>query len=410
MDVVRDMLATPNPPLPSLTRIVEATVFGQDGTLLTTPGYHPGAKTYYAPAADFVVPPIPTQPTPGDIQRAKDLVNELLYDFPWVSDADRAHAVAVFLLPYARALIDGPTPNHLIEAPTAGSGKGLLAEVLLSPAVGRHIGVVVEARDDDEWRKRLTACFREGRIVILLDNLTRPLISGVLAAALTALTWADRLLGKNETVSLPVRCAWVTTANNPVLSTEIARRCVRIRIDPKIDRPWQREGFRHPDLRSWVAEHRADLVWAALTLIQAWISKGRPRPRLNPLGSFEAWSTVIGGILETAGVPGFLMNLNELYDTADQEGAAWREFVALWWETFQGKDVSTKELLDLAEKKEVEGLPLGRSESDQGQRVAFGKALAKQRDRVIGDFRLTSGSKKQRAARWRLEFDVSELI
>jgi hypothetical protein len=232
----------------------------------------------------------------------------------------------------------------------------------------------------------------------------------VLAAALTALTWDDRLLGKNETVSLPVRSVWLTTANNPVLSTEIARRCVRIRIDPKIDRPWQREGFRHPDLRSWVAEHRADLVWAALTLIQAWISKGRPRPRLNPLGSFEAWSTVIGGILETAGVPGFLMNLNELYDTADQEGAAWREFVALWWETFQGKDVSTKELLDLAEKKEVEGLPLGRSESDQGQRVAFGKALAKQRDRVIGDFRLTSGSKKQRAARWRLEFDVSELI
>jgi hypothetical protein len=104
------------------------------------------------------------------------------------------------------------------------------------------------------------------------------------------------------------------------------------------------------------------------------------------------------------------MNLNELYDTADQEGAAWREFVALWWETFQERDVSTKELLDLAEKKEVEGLPLGRSESDQGQRVAFGKALAKQRDRVIGDFRITSGSKKQRAARWRLEFDVSELI
>jgi hypothetical protein len=225
MDVVRDMLATPNPPLPPLTRIVEAPVFAKDGTLLTTPGYHRGAHTYFAPAPGFVVPSIPEQPTPCDIQRAKDLIFELLCDFPFVSEADRAHAVAVFLLPYARDLIDGPTPNHLIEAPSAGSGKGLLAEVLLFPAVGRHIGVVAEARDDDEWRKRLTACFREGRIAILLDNVTRPLISGVLAAALTALTWDDRLLGKNETVSLPVRSVWLTTANNPVLSTELVRRC-----------------------------------------------------------------------------------------------------------------------------------------------------------------------------------------
>ncbi len=400
-DIVRDMLATPNPPLPALTRIVEAPVFSKDGTLLTTLGYHPGAKTYFAPAVGFVVPSILTSPVPSDIQRAKDLIlEELLCDFPFVSEADRAHAVAVFLLPYARDLIDGPTPNHLIEAPSAGSGKGLLAEVLLSPAVGRHIGVVVEARDDDEWRKRLTACFREGRSVILLDNVTRPLNSGVLAAALTTLTWDDRLLGKNETVSLPVRCVWLTAANNPVLSTEIARRCVRIRIDPKVDRPWQRTMFKHCDLRSWVAEHRADLVWAALILIQAWISKGRPHPRLNSLGSFEAWSTVMGGVLETAEVPGFLMNLNELYDTADQEGVAWREFVALWEEVLQEQDVSTAQLLDLA--KDVEGLPLGRSETDRGQLVAFGKALAKQRDRVIGDFRITAGSKKQRASRWRL--------
>ena len=401
MDVVRDMLATANPPLPMLRRVVEAPVFARDGSVLTAPGYHPSAKIYYAPAAGFVVRPITTLPTADDLQRAKDLiVDELLCNFPFVSEADRAHAVAVFLLPYARDLIDGPTPNHLIEAPTAGSGKGLLAEVLLFSAVGRHIGVVVEARDDDEWRKRLTACFREGRLVILLDNLNRPLNSGVLAAALTALTWEDRLLGKNETVSLPVQCVWLTTANNPVLSTEIARRCVRIRIDPRVDRPWQRTEFRHADLRRWVADHRADLVWAALTLIQAWVSKGRPHPRLNPLGSFEAWSIVIGGILETAAIPGFLMNLNELYDIADQEGAAWREFVALWAATVPDQDVSTAQLLALG--KDVEGLPLGNSETDRGQLVAFGKALGKQRDRVIGEFKITVGPKEQRAARWRL--------
>lgn len=241
--------------------------------MLTTSGYHPGAKIYYAPAAGFVVPSIPTPPAPCDIQRAKELIlDELLCDFPFVSEADRAHAVAVFLLLYARDFIDGPTPIHLIEAPSAGSGKGLLVDVLLLPAVGRHIGVLVEVREDDEWRKRLTSCFLEGRTVIFIDNVNRPLNSGVLAAALTASTWDDRLLSKNTMArSLPVRSVWLTAGNNPVLSTEIARRCVRIRHDPKVDRPWQREGFRHCDLRSWVAEHRADPVWAALTLIQAWL-------------------------------------------------------------------------------------------------------------------------------------------
>ena len=131
---------------------------------------------------------------------------------------------------------------------------------------GLLVGYARGLYDDDEWRKRITAQLREGHAVILIDNVTRPLDSGVLAAALTATMWTDRLLGKNETVRVPVRCVWLVTANNPVVSTELARRFVRIRLDPKVDRPWQREGFRHADLRGWAVAHRGDLVAAALTL------------------------------------------------------------------------------------------------------------------------------------------------
>ena len=76
--------------------------------------------------------------------------------------------------------------------------------------------IMPQARDDEEWRKRLTACYREGRPVILVDNLTRPLESGVLAAALTANMWEDRLLGKSETVRIPIRAIHIATANNPL--------------------------------------------------------------------------------------------------------------------------------------------------------------------------------------------------
>jgi hypothetical protein len=69
------------------------------------------------------------EPTAADLDRARALiVDDLLIDFPFVSDPDRAHAVALFLLPFVRELIAGPTLLHLIEAPTMGSGKGLLAD------------------------------------------------------------------------------------------------------------------------------------------------------------------------------------------------------------------------------------------------------------------------------------------
>jgi hypothetical protein len=44
---------------------------------------------------------------------------------------------------------------------------------------------------------------------------------------------SDRLLGQTRMLVLPNRATWIATANNPQLSLEIARRCIRIRLDPK---------------------------------------------------------------------------------------------------------------------------------------------------------------------------------
>ena len=288
MRVIKDMLAVPNLPLPVLSRITEVPVFAPDGTLQTESGYHPAAQIYCAPPEGFSVPKVPKNPTPEEISRAKDLIfGELLEEFPFVEEADRAHATAMLLLPYARDLIQGPTPNHLVESPVPGSGKSLLVDVSLRPAFGQHLGFIPQANDDAEWRKRITAALKEGTGAIVIDNLTKHLDSGVVAGALTAENWSDRILGKSEMVNLPVRCIWVATGNNPSVSTEIARRSIRIRIDPKCERPWERKDFKHPNLTVWANKHRADLVWAALTLIQAWVVAGQPLWHSKTLGSYE---------------------------------------------------------------------------------------------------------------------------
>jgi putative DNA primase/helicase len=397
--LVRDLLAAPSYPLPLLLSIVQVPVFAPDGTLHIHPGYHPEARSFYAPAPGFTLPVVPNSPSTADVERARSLIlDDLLGDFPFCSEAERANAVALLLDRYVRNMIDGVTPLRLIEAPTPGSGKGLLADVLLRPTVGRRVNIMPAANDDDEWRKRITAQLIQLPEIDLIDNITSALDSGSLSAALTAPWWSDRVLGATEMVRVPVRCTWIATANNPVMSTELARRSVRIRLDPKVDRPWERTSFRHNDLRGWADGHRADLVWSALVLVRHWIAEGSPMGT-HKIGSFEEWSAVLGGILGCGGIDGFLGNLEVFYEEADLEGAMWRQFVGEWFARYGEAEVGIADLFGVAAM--IEGFDFGKG-SDRSQKIAFGLALNRQRDRVIGDYRVINTRTLHRAKRWRL--------
>ena len=234
------MLAAPRLPFPTLNAIVEVPVATSDGRIIECPGYDRRSRLYYWPFDSSRHITIPTEPTERDLGDAKLLLDEMLYDFAFLEDADRAHAFAFMFGIFVRDLIDGPTPLHNFEAPCPGTGKTLLVQTLLCPAVGDNVGTMTEARDEDEWRKRITANLREDQPAVVIDNLLRPLDSAAVSSVLTARQWKDRMLGKNDTVSLPVRTLWALTANNPVLSMEMARRCIRIRLDARTDRVHRR--------------------------------------------------------------------------------------------------------------------------------------------------------------------------
>jgi putative DNA primase/helicase len=405
MPIVNDVIASPNQPLPILTRIVEAPVFAPDGSLQTAPGYHPASQTFYVPAPGFFVPDVPEFPTPEDVQAARELIaTELLGDFPFLNDAERSHAIALLLLPFARDLFIGPTPLHLFEKPSPGTGATLLVDILSYPALGRPIPAMTEGSDEDEWRKRITAKLMAGSPFLLIDNLRKRLDSAAVAGAITAMTWEDRILGVSEMAHLPVRCGWIATGNNPTVSTEIARRTVRVRLDAKMDQPWLRKEFRHPNLRQWAAQNRGRLVWAALTLIRAWVAAGRPSGQRS-LGMFENWAATIGGVLDVAGTRGFLTNLSEMYAEADAEGADWRSFIGAWWHRHQGSETAVRDLWNLVQ---AEGfLALGDG-SEQSQKVTLAKMLNERRDRVFdldgnpGRMVLRRGEKYQGAYQWQL--------
>ena len=78
------------------------------------------------------------------------------------------------------------------------------------------------------------------------------------------------------------------------------------------------------------------MVWASLTLIQAWVAAGKPFWEDQVRGSYEQWSAVIGGILAINEVEGFLSNMEGFHEYHDPE---WAAFVQQWWEKFEDKKV-----------------------------------------------------------------------
>jgi hypothetical protein len=273
------------------------------------------------------------------------------------------------------------------------------------PAAGHVIAAMTEARDEDEMRKRLTAKLRQAPSYVILDNLKNRLDSAALCSALTASVWEDRILGVSNTVRIPIRCAWIGTGNNPSIDKEIARRTLRIRLNAKVDRPFLRTDFRHADLMAWVKEHRAGLVWAALTLGQAWIASGEPASGKR-LGMFEDFARVMGGILDVAGIHGFLENQTEFYDSADTENIAWHAFLGEWWKKHSTKEVAASDLFAIAQTEL--GPQLGEG-GEKSQQTKLGLMLSRNRDRVYAmdddppfTVRLDWCKTKQRANCWRL--------
>lgn len=162
--------------------------------------------------------------------------------------------------------------------------------------------------NEEETRKRLMATVMTLPDAVLVDNIAETLDSASFSALLTAYpSWSDRVLGKSENRSIPITATWMATGNNPSRSREMARRIVTIRLDSHVERPEMRATFRHPRLMRWAKSHRADLVSACLTLVQAWVSRGK-QPGTAVMGSFDSWAEVHAGILATCGVEGFLGN------------------------------------------------------------------------------------------------------
>lgn len=432
-DIVKDALALGSWPFPALEAITETPACRVDGSIFDRPGYDATTGLYYVPAAGMKPPTVPSNPTRAELAAAVALLDECIGDFPYCDEASRANAFALLLTPILRPAIIGNTPLALIDKPQAGTGASLLAEAVSILATGRQAAMMTAPRDDEEWRKKITAALLEGATVITIDNVENVLQSASLAAALTTGTWKDRLLGQSATAIIPQRATWLATGNNLKLGGDMPRRCYWIRLDAQTARPWRRQDFRHPGLIGWVTDNRGALLGALLTVARAWYAAGQPMVDGQPsLGSFDDWARTMGGVLAHAGIAGFLGNLDALYERVDEEGQAWLRFFATWYDVIGEAEISGAELMarlkrglaepgkdaggellpqDPGDVSLVEALPEPMAEvlTDPKRGANFsrimGKALAKRTDVTFDDEGLRLEKRQdtdKKTAKWRL--------
>jgi putative DNA primase/helicase len=383
-----------------LEQIVTAPVFAPDGTLITEPGYNLAARIWYHPMDGTRPSPVAQYPRPNQVDAARRfLLEEFLGDFPFDSEASRQRALATLLLPFIRLMIKGPVLLHVVDATTPGSGKGLLQRALMFPALGSMLPAMPGTfGDEEELRKKITTALVRGQQVIRWDNVTDRIDSPVLSSALTEPVWQDRMLGFNRDVEVPIRAIYLANGNNLQYSQEIARRVIPVRLDvaawglfanaADAERPWDRRGFRHPDLMAWSREMRSWLVHAALTLVQSWVATGKPEGSPT-LGSYEEWSKVTGGIMaHVCGQSRLLEGLEQVYADAVTERDAKLVFLETWAAVHGGNAVTPQQVLDMIITHGCDPFDATAKGNERGKVTALGSGLSRMRGQVWNCFRI----------------------
>jgi hypothetical protein len=315
-----------------------------DGSILLDQGYDRETCLFHYQSRNLNIAEIPDNPSANQVTEALDLLNEAIIDFPFADEASLANALALLITPIVRHAINGNIPLALIDAPQSGTGKTLFSNLVSIIATGDICSFITAPKDKEEWHKKITSMLMEVSPIIIIDNVDDCLNSDALASALTNRNWGDRLLGKNEMINVIQNAIWIANGNNIQLGGDIPRRAIWIRLDPQDSRPWKRDEFRHPDLLEWATNNRGRLIRAILILARAWVTAGKPKFKDVILGSFTQWAETVGGILQYAGVSGFLGNVNKMHETLDEENKQWEAFLLILYRHFRASGVTTAEI------------------------------------------------------------------
>jgi hypothetical protein len=323
-----------------LSGITEAPLLRPDGSILQAPGYDSATGYVFEPAG-VKYQDVPEAPTQDDAKRALASLQEVFRDFPYADDSSRDVPIAALLTLIGRPAVQDNVPLFVFDASTAGSGKTLQADAVSLIATGRLVSKATWSSSDEEVEKILGGYARQGVNLFCFDNVASktPLGGAPLDKYLTCGDTVEvRILGQTANANCKWRGTIFASGNNVSFKGDTMRRTIISRLVPDCERPEERSAFKHPDLKSWVADNRPRLVVAALTILRAYVLAGKPPCGVSRLGSFETWSELIPAAIVWSG--GGDVTKSRPEDDGGSTDLA-REVIAQWPESsgFMTRDV-----------------------------------------------------------------------
>lgn len=298
-DLMRMTLRFGNwPSTPYLAGVTTGPFMRPDGTPCTDAGYdaHTGwFLDYHGEPID-----VPANPTLADATLAANILFDLVEQFEWSSDGQKAGWLAYLLTLVARPGINGNVPAFVFTSSTMGGGKTLLTEIANIIAYGiLPSGYQAPSGESatTEWKKMLFSFALTGNPSLVVSNIESGSCVGnsVLDGVITDGRIIDRVLGQSKMRSAPWVATMAFTGNNLGTGADFAPRAIWVCLEPTVEDPRARDGFRHSDLKSHVGEFRSMLLEYCLTILCWGYQHGRAKPNadMKNSGSFEQWAAAV---------------------------------------------------------------------------------------------------------------------
>jgi len=217
------------------------------------------------------------------------LLEDLLSDFPFVSPRYRASAMSAILTAGIRPVLD-ICPMYVITSSQYSDGKSVLSGLIAASAgVETSIGQLSRGGNDEEQEKQLSAILSRGRRVVTLDNHDGEFRSPSLTETLTSTNPEFRILGKNETRSVPNKTMFLLNGVNTSPALDLQTRSVFIRLARTTVDPSRK--FKHMDIVGYTFGKRGDIISAGISLIK-WAME-QPDGNWKPTHRFKTWDRMV---------------------------------------------------------------------------------------------------------------------
>jgi len=337
--------------LPELKRVVSMPIMLTTGEIIDKPGFDASTGLLLNFNEDEITP-VPSNPALEDAEKALQVIMEPFRYFPFEGVHDRTVLIAAVLSAVMRPVID-TCPGFGFDAPIQGSGKTLLAQSLHAIATGKKADVKphVSGKDDEEIRKRVMALLVSGAECVVWDNILGRFNSASMAGLLTSASYTDRILGSSTSVTIPNMALWLFTGNNLQLAGDMPRRIFRCRINPNMDEPYARKFDFDPE--TFCMQRRFNILAAAMTIIRAWITAGRPHAK-GRLASFEEWDDVVRQPIAWLSdhYPDVVcdpMDVMKAGQATDPEQEEWAELLHALHQKFRHQSFTAREVIHVVE-------------------------------------------------------------